>query len=372
MLVLKSLYPQILSVAGLERKNWFAYCYLNLWNSGINSRNMEGFFRDIRAASGKDSVNRTGHTRIADQKEAARLCLAAAKARGEHVVFASDDLIWSMKSDEYTVNYCTEIRLDNKKVQVCVEGDEADVDRVISETLELFKGNPVVHIQSLILDDQGLAINSSYFYPSTANLAVKENYSWLESFGGREDYDIDDFVKEYLASNANVLIFYGERGTGKTTFIRTLMAKIGREKNFITTDEQTMVSGPFRGWLESIGSDAVIAMEDANNLTRTRESGNVGMISLLNASDGVVPTNSKIIISTNLSHLSEVDDALIRSGRTFAAVKFDKLPALQANAARAKAGLPEVEIAENTLTLADAMNYENLHRVHKKQRTGFC
>ena len=68
--------------------------------------------------------------------------------------------------------------------------------------------------------------------------------------------------------------------------------------------------------------NAKVILEDADELMRKRSEGNRHMSAILNLTSGVAPSSRKLIITTNLPHLREVDEALLRKGRTFAVLKF--------------------------------------------------
>jgi hypothetical protein len=63
-------------------------------------------------------------------------------------------------------------------------------------------------------------------------------------------------------------------------------------------------------------------VEDADHLLMARSSGNIDLHRFLAIADGVVRAQGrKIIFTTNLPNISDIDEALVRPGRCFATVR---------------------------------------------------
>ncbi len=74
------------------------------------------------------------------------------------------------------------------------------------------------------------------------------------------------------------------------------------------------------------GEAGVFVIEDADTFLGSRDDGNDVMHKFLNVGDGLVTTkNKKMIFSTNLPSIRDVDPALIRPGRCFDILNFDTL-----------------------------------------------
>lgn len=134
---------------------------------------------------------------------------------------------------------------------------------------------------------------------------------------------VHDFVARYLDSSETVLVLQGPPGTGKTRLIRAILGEMSRTKGrsasaLYTGDKRALENDEIfvrfiTGW-----EDAFV-VEDADHLLRPRAEGNENLHRFLAIADGVVRAQGrKIIFSTNLPNVHDLDDALVRPGRCFA------------------------------------------------------
>jgi hypothetical protein len=81
------------------------------------------------------------------------------------------------------------------------------------------------------------------------------------------------------------------------------------------------------------GDEPMFIIEDADHIIKPRASGNDDLHRFLSVSDGIIKNvGRKIIFTTNLPNIGDLDDALIRPGRCFARVGVDYLTADEAAA----------------------------------------
>jgi tRNA uridine 5-carbamoylmethylation protein Kti12 len=163
-------------------------------------------------------------------------------------------------------------------------------------------------------------------------LPTEEMYPFLngESLG--------DYYDRYMESSANILLLIGPPGTGKTTFIRGLLAH--RNCSAIVTYDAGILEkdGFFAKFIEDDAE--VMVLEDSDAFLKSRSDGNTMMHRFLNVGDGLVTTKGKkMIFSTNLPSIRDIDSALIRPGRCFDIVTFDALNLEQANNLADKLGV---------------------------------
>jgi hypothetical protein len=163
------------------------------------------------------------------------------------------------------------------------------------------------------------------------------------------------FIDGYLRSPEAVLVLQGAPGTGKTRLIRAILGEISRRgdgaRALYTGDMKALESDAIfvkfiTGW------DDVFVLEDADHVLKPRSDGNENLHRFLTIADGVVRAQGrKIIFSTNLPNVGDLDDALVRPGRCYARVNVRELAADEARrllaalcgeekAARVHLGLP--------------------------------
>jgi hypothetical protein len=176
-----------------------------------------------------------------------------------------------------------------------------------------------------------------------------------------------NYFAEFMAAEAPVLLLIGEPGTGKTSFIRHLINEHHLE-TVVSYDEKVMSSDDFYCSFLTSESKKLMVIEDADMLLRKRKDDkNPVMTKLLNISNGVVQLgNKKMVFSTNLDTLSDVDEALVRPGRCFDILDFRRLTPEEAVAASAAAELPPLdEPHKKNYTLAEIFNRKKMsYRSH--------
>ena len=155
------------------------------------------------------------------------------------------------------------------------------------------------------------------------------------------------FIDRYLRAPETVLVLQGPPGTGKTRLIRGILAEISRRK---CEGEEAHVL--YTGDMKALESDGIFVkfitgnhdafvVEDADHLLKPRADGNEHLHRFLTIADGVVRSQGrKIIFSTNLPNIGDLDEALIRPGRCFAHVHVRNLTAAEAQALAQEIGAP--------------------------------
>lgn len=154
-------------------------------------------------------------------------------------------------------------------------------------------------------------------------LPISEMYPFLK------DETIESYYDRYLESSASILLLIGPPGTGKTTLIRGLLHHAS--KNAIVTYDEKILERDyvFARFLED--DVGVMVIEDADNFLKSRSDGNTMMHRFLNVGDGLISVRGKkLIFSTNLPSIRDVDPALVRPGRCFDVVTFDNYTLEQA------------------------------------------
>lgn len=142
-------------------------------------------------------------------------------------------------------------------------------------------------------------------------------YPWLNT-------SVENYAKNYISSTASVLILIGPPGTGKTTFIKE-MIKASKKNTMVTYDTKLLFQDSFFASFMS-GHEDLLVLEDADEIMGSRKDGNSLMHRFLSASDGLVSgKGKKIIFTTNLPSIKDVDPALVRPGRCYDVISTRKL-----------------------------------------------
>lgn len=181
-----------------------------------------------------------------------------------------------------------------------------------------------------------------------------------------------DYYNEYFNSQEPVLILLGESGTGKTSFIRSMIwHKILNVK--ITYDEELLMTDAlFLDFMTDPNFDLLL-IEDADLLLTSREhAGNKIMSKFLNISDGLIAINQrkKIIFTANILEPTRIDPALMRHGRCFDYLRFRPLSYDEACIAAHKAGLA-IPTDRKNYTMADLFAKKRHRVTDRVEKVGF-
>lgn len=233
------------------------------------------------------------------------------------------------------------------KIDVNVAGEPSFCDAWEQHFASSFKKaeNLIRWVYNVRGDDISVPLN----YRKGINAA----YPWIRG------KTLNEYINAYLASEACVLILIGPPGTGKTTFIKNLIHQSGGDA-MVTYDQKVLETDDF--FAEFIDSQTdILVMEDADNFLESRKDGNTMMHKFLNVSDGLISTiGKKVIFSTNLPNITDIDDALLRTGRCFDVLQFRPLTRSEAKATLAEIGDTRELGDGSEFTLAEVFT-EQLH-----------
>ena len=216
-------------------------------------------------------------------------------------------------SDEYEGSYYEEIYIEENK-------NTNEVYDIIKNWFIKFERAKKIDFGITATDVTGALYTSWYDY-ALKDINIEANYN-------------DDFPYEKICNviesedKPELMLFYGEPGTGKTSVIKHLIGKYP-EKNFIFIDG-TLLANTSKEKLMGYFIDndhAVFILEDCEkSLVSRNNEYNPVMPVLLNLTDGIIGDvlGIKIICTFNTS-LSAIDKALLRKGRLSMKYEFKKL-----------------------------------------------
>ena len=298
------------------------------------------------------------------QRETTVLCNRERWAKWAEVFYRSDLYIQNNSSsgmiiEEETDNF-VKFDVNSNTTTVRAYGGAAyaeDMIEVIEATFDV-----VTSYVEWIYSGDGNSVNVPL---NRDRLPVEEMYPFLKG------ESLNDYYDRYMESSANILLLIGPPGTGKTTFIRGLLAH--RNCSAIVTYDAGILEkdGFFARFIEDDAE--VMVLEDSDAFLKSRSDGNTMMHRFLNVGDGLVTTKGKkMIFSTNLPSIRDIDSALVRPGRCFDIVTFDVLSAVDAKslAKKLKVKLPEVK---DTYSIAEVFNAQsdNSKKSSTNRKVGF-
>jgi len=136
---------------------------------------------------------------------------------------------------------------------------------------------------------------------------------------------VSDFIGRYLAAEETVLVILGAPGGGKTRLVRAILGELSRRKGasaeiMYTCDKKALEGDEiFVNFIT--GAHEAFVVEDADHILTPRANGNQDLHRFLAIADGIVRAQGrKIIFTTNLPNVGDLDEALLRPGRCFAVV----------------------------------------------------
>lgn len=201
-----------------------------------------------------------------------------------------------------------------------------------------------------------------------ANLDINKLYN--DGFS-----EVDEEVNSFINSDSSGLcILHGEKGSGKTTYIRSLISRhLDKKFVFVPSNIITMIGEPtFASFLFKL-SNSVIILEDCETAIRSRSSnsGNNSAVNLLlNMCDGLLSDVFSIkFICTFNEDIKNIDEALLRKGRLAVKYEFNVL-----DERKTKVLIKEnygINYDGEGLTLADIFNFDKKSYIEKKAKIGF-
>lgn len=254
--------------------------------------------------------------------------------------------------------------LNKNKMEVSVLSDsKQQADSVYEDIVKAFNLTPIkdrskLYTEWAYLDDKS-QIHTVMVEVKPVEHFYPECYPYIN--------DMDQYIKDFVNSTANILIMLGPPGLGKSSLVRHILHK-NKWKSYIAYDEKIMTMDQYYVSFIQDKSTQVMVLEDADILLQSRiETQNRVMSKLLNISDGIVNFNKKFIFTANLSSVKDIDSALVRPGRCYDVLQFRELTLSEAEKACQAANL-ELPFTKDSYSVAELfMGTENVYQVNKQQ-----
>ena len=227
-----------------------------------------------------------------------------------------------------------------KEIKSCIEVLEDD--KTVAEIGILVQRNGNFYIEDTEIDIMNIDVNETY----------------------NDDIPVDA-INDFVENERNgLMLFYGEPGTGKTTYIRHLIQE-HENKRFIILDSNLLYNITSHSLINTFidKKNAIYIIEDCEKLLVSRDNEpNPIIAAFLNMTDGILANiiNCKFICTFN-TDLSNVDEALKRKGRLKLKYEFKKLAAN-----KVKKILNDDNA--NDMTIADVVYNEKQNDYSNKQK----
>lgn len=266
-----------------------------------------------------------------------------------------DDLIVSFDSDYSRVRFLFS-KTEYSKVQTVINE--------VVKFIERDRRKPSISL--LISSFDGLKCEDLEI--TKPKLRIADNYN--------DDFEeIHKMIFKRLSkkNDKGLVLLHGKAGTGKTSYIRYLIASLKKEVIFLPPNMAGAMTSPNFLSVLINNPNSIFVIEDAENILIDRETnGHSPVSALLNLADGLLADclNIQIICSFN-TDLSKVDKALLRKGRLIAKYEFKELETHKAQQLSNKLGFKTTITQPMTLTAVYNQEGQDFREVNKRVSVGF-
>ena len=300
----------------------------------------------------------------------ANKCINFLKSRG-FVVWTNPGVVFAVLDDasgQYADTF-VRVTLHNQTVNIELTGDQNTIHLLLPEFSKLLTPlGTLIFTASSIKRDGSPGVDVSHLSKDDSNVACNSFFPWLS-------VSLDDYFKAFMESDESVLVMFGPPGTGKSTFLRSLILS-GNYASMLAYNKVVVQSPETLKWFYSCDDAKILAYEDIDTHLGSREDGNDLMSSILNGAEGIIShPGKKLVFSTNLESVDKIDPALLRVGRCFDILEFRHLTPDEATNVLTDMGAEQKDFSSKSKwSLAEVLSKKNpaqqrINRFSKK--TGF-
>lgn len=195
--------------------------------------------------------------------------------------------------------------------------------KIIEDKVKHLHPDDKLHKINLVCKDMGFYLEEFSIEGLFQSVDLELNY-------GKKFLEVDRKITDSIKStNKGLILLHGVPGSGKTTYIKNLLGRVGSKKiiyappfiaDFITSPE-------FLPFIMQ-QKNSLLVIEDAESILLSRDTANQNsaVANILNVSDGILADclNLQIICTFNTA-MGKIDSALTRKGRMIAEHKFGEL-----------------------------------------------
>ncbi len=244
------------------------------------------------------------------------------------------------------------VNFEKDYAEIFFSDGEEKAQMLFESVRRFLKRSASLHINLIVTDRDGLSLNDL----KSKKLVLQLNENYNDDLIALHPYLIKALKKE----NSNGLVlFHGEPGTGKSTYIRYLAGFLKKQIIFLSPRLAGKLDDPGFAKLLTENPNSVVIIEDAEDLLVSRDTANnSGISTLLNLTDGLLGTSLGIqFICTFNTPVTNIDKALLRKGRLLVLYEFGPLSIEKSKALLTKLDLVDFMVIK-PMTLADIYNVE--------------
>jgi hypothetical protein len=256
-----------------------------------------------------------------------------------------DDLVYIIQGGLIII---LDVMCDVGQILFAENNDEADW--VMAKMRSCLKKGSPSRISLVVVDRDGLALKCLSIKRQSLRLELNYNEDLVQLH--------PTFCEALKAENkGGLMLFHGEPGTGKSTYIRYLTRFTRKEVIFLSPRIAGNLDEPGFVKLLTENPNSVIVIEDAEDLLLSREAGhNSGISTLLNLTDGLLGAGLGIqFICTFNTSVRNIDKAILRKGRLLGLYEFGPLAVDKANTLLNHLGTSDFMISQ-PMTVANVYN----------------